>query len=273
MSHAELELDRGALTLSPIGVVRSPFRDKASVPRQPAVAGETRGTIELCKGRHLEDAVDGLASFSAIWLLFWFHQNGDVYRPKVQPPRANERVGVLATRSPHRPNPLGLSLLALERVEGLTLHVRGVDVLDGTPVLDVKPFLPYTDVARDGAGGWLEASTDRGPRFDLAWAESARSELEFLGEAFFELRATVETLLSTGPQPHAYRRIKQRPDGSFRLAVKSWRFDFVRDGERHVTVTAIRSGYRPAQLFTTQADEPPDLALHRAFVARFGLIE
>lgn len=246
------------LTLRPIGVVRSPFRELVDAPRQSAAARGVAARIELVPGRHLEDAVADLARWDRIWVIFWFDRAGG-YRPKVRPPRSDRKRGVLATRSPHRPNPIGLSVVRLDRVEGLVLHIRDVDMVDGTPVLDIKPYLPYAD-AVDGSAGWLADDPD--PGFTVGWSALATEQLAFLAEHGVDLRDTIEERLRLGPQPHAYRRIRPRGD-HLELALKAWRIDFRVEG-RTIEVLALRSGYRPRQL---EAD--PALAVHRALVARF----
>src|SRR5882757_10055516 len=144
------------LTLDPIGFLRSPLATKVQAARQPQAAGGTPARIELLPGRNFEHALEDLAHWELIWVIFWFHLNPG-WRPKVLPPRSTTgRKGVFATRSPHRPNPIGMSVVRLERVDGLILHIRDADMLDGTPVLDIKPYVAYTD-AHPGAGtGWLE---------------------------------------------------------------------------------------------------------------------
>ncbi len=149
--------------IEPIGVVRSCFRDKFAIPRQPGLVPDAWAVVELDPDRITPDAVRGLASFSHIWVVFGFHAAADV-KMTVRPPRAGQsrldgvetpaRVGVLATRSPHRPNHLGLSAVRLVAVSGLRLEVTGVDLLDGSPVYDVKPYVPYTDAIPDATTGW-----------------------------------------------------------------------------------------------------------------------
>jgi tRNA-Thr(GGU) m(6)t(6)A37 methyltransferase TsaA len=259
----------GTVTLEPIGVIHTPFGDKASAPRQPPLAASVRGRVELFAGHGYEDALDGLASFDTIWLVFLFHHAVGHRRLKVQPPRASRRLGVFATRSPHRPNPIGLSAVRLESIDGLTLTVSGVDMVDGTPLLDIKPYLPYADALPDASSGWLDAERDKGPRYVVAFEERAREQLAWLrDEHQVELEERVVTLLSTGPEPHAYRRIRRAPDGSSVLAIQSWRLQFAASG-RDVTVRGVASGYRPAELATPRAGEPSELSIHRAFEARF----
>lgn len=150
------------LTLEPIGVVHSPMKSKVEAARQPAAATDATARIELYPGRNFEHALEDLAGWERIWVLFWFHLN-DSWRPKVLPPRsASGRKGVFATRSPYRPNPLGLSAVRLERIEGLTLFIRDVDLVDGTPVLDLKPYVPLFDRPLGPvADGWFAQRAQR----------------------------------------------------------------------------------------------------------------
>ena len=263
------ESEHPSLTLEPIGVVHSPFTERVSAPRQPQAAEGVRGSIELFPGRHYEDALSDLDSWDYIWVLFWFHLN-DGWRPKVQPPRSRVRRGAFATRSPHRPNPLGLSVVKLERVEGLRLDIVNVDMLDGTPVLDIKPYVAYTDALPDAGNGWLDAEAGAAPddplrRWSVEIAEPAAAQLGFLAEELgIELESRIVETLSLGPLPHAYRRIKREGDG-LRLAIKDWRVHFSVEGQ-NVQVRGVSSGYRPAQL----AGDDPALDAHRAFVDKFG---
>ena len=145
------------LVLEPIGYVRTELATKVEAARQPRSGAGAVGRIELLPARNFEHALSNLAEWQFIWVLFWFDRN-EGWRPKVLPPRSRSgRKGVFATRSPHRPNPLGLSAVRLERVDGLTLHVRDVDMLDGTPVLDIKPYVPYADAYPESKAGWLDA--------------------------------------------------------------------------------------------------------------------
>lgn len=256
------------LTLEPIGYLRSEFQTRVEAPRQPAASQENTGVIELLPGCHYEHALEDLEGWERVWVIFWFHRNAG-WRPKVLPPRsATGRKGVFATRAPHRPNPLGLSALKLLRVSGLSLHVQGVDLLDGTPVLDIKPYVPYTDAFPDAGSGWLEAAQDPAQSWDVGFEPLAEAQLSFLAERLdFDLRARVVDTLRMGPQPHPYRRIKPVGD-ALQLAVKDWRIDFVVE-DRTVTVRRLRSGYRPAQLQAAAADAAP--GAHREFTARWAL--
>jgi tRNA (adenine37-N6)-methyltransferase len=252
------------LLLHPIGVVRSPFKDRVSAPRQPYAAKGTRGTIELLADRNFEHALSDLESWDHIWVLFWFHLN-EGWRPKVLPPRSKKRRGVFSTRSPHRPNPIGLSVLELESVEGLTIHVRNLDILDGTPVLDIKPYVPFADAIPTAKTGWLDAR-DPKPAFAVAWSQQAEAQARWLRARHrVDLAPPVTTVLALGPEPHPYRRIRKKGD-RFILAVKDWRIHF-RVGGQTITIDAIATGYRARDL----ASSPdPAVEAHRAFVSKFG---
>jgi tRNA-Thr(GGU) m(6)t(6)A37 methyltransferase TsaA len=270
--------DQPALTLEPIGVVRTAASERLAAPRQPAAAGDVTGTIELHPGCHYEDALADLDGFDRIWVIFWFHQNAG-WRPKVLPPRSTTgRKGVFATRAPHRPNPLGLSAVRLERIEGLTLHVRDLDLLDGTPVLDLKPYVPYTDAWPTARSGWLETGAtpagptptsptvaDPQPAWVVDFSALAAGQAAWVeAHAGLPLRARVMAVLTLGPQPHAYRRI--RPLGpDWQLAVRDWRVRFRVQDARRIEVLAVASGYRPAAL--AAGGDDPVLALHREFGA------
>jgi tRNA-Thr(GGU) m(6)t(6)A37 methyltransferase TsaA len=258
------------LTLSPIGIVRSPWKDKQSAPRQPAEARDVLGSIEFYEHVHPEHALEDLAGWSHIWVIFWFHLNVG-FRPKVEPPRSTQKRGVFATRSPYRPNPLGLSLLRVDRLDGRVLHVRDLDMLDATPVLDVKPYVAYTDTVLDAQSGWLASAADPGPRYVIVWSERAEAQLAWLAEhTDLDLRALAEAALTAGPAPHPYRRIKAFTD-HLRLGVKDFRLRFVVQGET-VRVTEIATGYPKRVLddSSAAASERTPLDVHRAFVMRFG---
>ena len=189
-------------------------------------------------------------------------EEGRGFRPKVLPPRSETKRGVFGTRSPHRPNPIGLSAVKIERVEGLVVHVRHLDVLDGSPVLDLKPYVAYADAYPEARAGWLE-SPDPMVAWEVAFEDRAREEILWLHDGGVDLEPKIAAALALGPQPHAYRRI--RPHGAaMRLALKEWRVDF-RVEARRIVVTAIRTGYRPKELAADSS-----LAIHRAFTARFG---
>lgn len=150
------------IELRPIGAVRSPYRERHGTPRQATVSAKTTGdepqpaTIELFEDVVPAAALDDIEGFERIWVVSWLHLN-EHWRPQVVPPRGPRvKRGVLATRAPHRPNQLGLSAVQLVGRRGHILDVVGIDLLDRTPVLDLKPYVPYADAFPDARAGWVD---------------------------------------------------------------------------------------------------------------------
>jgi len=249
------------LTFEPIGIAHTPYKEKREAPRQPAAARGVRGTIELFAGKGYEDALDDLASWSHIWVVFAFDRASG-WRSKVLPPRSKTKKGVFATRSPHRPNPIGLSVVRLRAVKGLVLDIADVDLLDETPILDIKPYVKYTDVVTTASDGWL-APTDPAPAWKVSMSSEARAELEFLAARGVVLQDEIRGALALGPEPHAYRRIRRKGNDGV-LALKEWRIDF-RVARRAITVVHVRSGYRARDIALRD-----DLTVHRELETAFG---
>lgn len=160
------------MEITPIAYIHSDLKEKFGIPRQSGLVESLRAEVVFAPAYRVPEAVRGLEDFSHIWLIWEFSQaRRETWSPTVRPPRlgGNRRVGVFATRSPFRPNSLGLSAVRLERVEpdtpqGPVLHVSGADLLDGTPIYDVKPYIPYADAIPGASGGF----TDRVDRVLLA---------------------------------------------------------------------------------------------------------
>lgn len=147
-------------TYRPIGILRSPYARRIDAPHQGTVTQGTEtgeaatATLELAEWLD-EQVLQDLEGFERLWLIYDLHRS-EGWRPTVKPPRGGPKRGVLATRSPHRPNAIGLSAVELVKIEDRTLHLRGVDLLDGTPVLDIKPYVPYADAFPDAKAGWID---------------------------------------------------------------------------------------------------------------------
>jgi tRNA-Thr(GGU) m(6)t(6)A37 methyltransferase TsaA len=268
--------DLSRLVLEPIGFVRTSLVTKVEAARQPRAAQGARARIELLPGRNFEHALEDLSRWQWIWVIFWFHHNAG-WRPKVLPPRSTTgRKGVFATRSPHRPNPVGLSVVRLEKIEGLTLHVLDADILDGTPVLDLKPYVAYTDSHPDAGNGWLDDAepvpgstqpADPVSAYAVTFAPLATEQAAWIEtRTKLAIEERIRSTLALGPEPHPYRRIR-RIDGGMQLAVKEWRVRFSVEG-REVRVTEIVSGFRASQLAADVLDDV--LQAHREFRERWG---
>ena len=245
---------------TPIGVVRGGGEFPQQAPRQ-GVYARNEGYVELFPHRNFEQALEDLEGFARIWLIFVFHRNG-AWKPKVFPPFGMDRkVGVFASRAPYRPNPIGLSAVELVKIEGLKVHIRNFDLLDGTPVLDIKPYIPEADAFPGSPAGWRDA-VPRVPR--LLFTEEASVRLEKLraagGPDLADVARIQLTLHTLDPER---QRLSETPGGEKILAYRTWRIAFVTAGDS-VTVTGIFSGYTPAEL-ADPADPYGDKAVHRTF--------
>jgi tRNA-Thr(GGU) m(6)t(6)A37 methyltransferase TsaA len=204
-----------------IGFAQSPYKEKFGTPRQPGLVAGTIGHIQLCDDLN-PDAFDGLAEFSHAWIVFAFHANesfksGKAFcKTKVHPPRLEGKaIGVFASRSPHRPNPIGLSLVKIEKVEDRTLTVSGLDLIDGTPILDIKPYLPSIEATAEAREGW-SAKIDS-PTFQVSWSDTAKRDVLVLTSHLNDQsrKATleaIENIVKLDPRPVAYRGTVENPD-------------------------------------------------------------
>lgn len=239
-------------TVTPIGVIQTPYTEKYLAPRQPGLSeAPAEGVITLFPDANYEQALEDLSGFDRIWIISWFHRNQG-WTPKVLPPRAgNERKGVFATRSPHRPNAIGLSLCRLLEVRGRTLRVEDPDLLDGTPILDLKPYIPGVEAHPDAAAGWLDSLPPEGESaFSVVVEPLAIRQLEWLrSDHRIDLAGFATELLARFPHPHPSRRTKRHPEGGYVLGVKSWRIHYEISGSR-VTIRYVASGYEPDALQT-----------------------
>jgi tRNA-Thr(GGU) m(6)t(6)A37 methyltransferase TsaA len=233
-------------TFRSIGVIHTPFTEKFGDPRQSLMMDEARGVIRLARDPHFATALKGLEGFSHLWIVFVFDQNGDKpWKPTIEPPREGgpRRVGVLASRSPHRPNPIGLSAVRLDRIdfdapEGVEIHVSGVDILDGTPVLDIKPYLPYADAIPDAKSGWAQGQI---PRHRVEFSPESLHAIESHAARYPRLKELITEMLEWDPRPMSQRRnfaIDQPQTEGMKFGVRILDFDIlwqVHDQAIHVT--------------------------------------
>jgi tRNA (adenine37-N6)-methyltransferase len=255
------------LTVTPIGIIRTPYQEKYHAPRQPGVGEEkVVGTIELYAHQNYEQALEDLDGFDYVWLLSWFNKNTD-WKPKVLPPRGGRtKRGLFATRSPHRPNPIGISLCKLIDVKGRFLRVENPDLLDGTPILDIKPYLPYAESFPDADIGWLEEVENiESPPYTVTLSETAQQQSDWLKkEHDIHLIDRAVNILSFDPFPHSYRRIMPDEAGGYVIAMKSWRLHYSIEAQT-VHITAIVSGYAHDVILRHEQSHEP-LHDHRAHV-------
>jgi tRNA-Thr(GGU) m(6)t(6)A37 methyltransferase TsaA len=227
------QIHRKQFVIDVVGIAHSPFRQKFGIPRQPRLVPEAVGHIELLPPYDDPAMLDGIRGFSHLWLSFVFHHCVDKgWRKRVRPPRlgGNEWRGVFASRSPFRPNHLGLSaveLLGVEEGSPLRLRVGGMDLLDGTPIVDIKPYVPYADAVAQASGGF--AATPPDARLEVVFAPVAAEALAGRGE----LQALIRAVLELDPRP-AYRAGEDAGEYGMLLGDVDVRFR-IADGVARVT--------------------------------------
>jgi len=150
---------KGKIIFSSIGIIHSPFKASEGTPIQPKAAKGVKGKVIVYK--EYKDGLKDLSGFSHIMLLFYFHLSKSGYSLKVRPYMDGNLRGVFATRAPRRPNPIGLSVVRLNRIKGNILYIEDVDILDGTPLLDIKPYVPAFDKPEIAKIGWLKDKIHR----------------------------------------------------------------------------------------------------------------
>lgn len=256
--------EKRAHILRPIGIFRANARYPYEARRQGRAddSGEI-GVIELYEGQLFEQALDGLEGFERVWILYRFHHNSH-WKPKVMPPRGPRiKRGVFATRSPYRPNGLGMSAVELVRVEGRKVYVCGFDLLDGTPVYDIKPYLPYADAFPGARAGWTEGL--EAEAFQVNFSETAERQIEWLeARGVNQLRGFLRAQLEFDPLDDERKRVVRLQE-NFQIAYRTWRAEFALDETtRTLTVLKISSGYSTAEL-ESAVDRYRDKNLHREF--------
>lgn len=207
-----------------IGVIRSPWKEKFAVPRQPGLVQDGGGELHLLAPYNQPEAVRGLEEFSHLWLLFVFHQTMEGgWRPTVRPPRlgGNTRIGVFATRSPFRPNPIGMSLVELKRItskkQSVILELGSLDLVDGTPIVDIKPYLPFAEALPEAHAGFVQSA----PKANMPVRFSPLAQQQLQQQVRYpHLERFIREVLAQDPRP-AYRK-----DEALDRVYAAWLLDF-----------------------------------------------
>jgi len=257
-----------SLTFEPIGVIRTTMRTKFDSPHQPKNSDEQRNVIQLYPGKGFDVALRDLATFDRIWLIWWFHKNS-TWRPLVLPPRGDAtRRGVFATRSPHRPNPIGITSVPLLGVEKLTIIVGNTDLVDGTPILDIKPYIQTVDAFPDASMGWISGVEEKllqPTRYTVVYSSLATAQIEWLrgtwGITFIE---RAYDALSRDPTIHRTRRIRKWQDNQLQMGCGGWRIIFT-VSDLHVSIEKIVPGYPDSLLLDQDNNQIPDQEAQIAF--------
>lgn len=245
-----MNYETDSFTFTPIAYVQSPFKQRYGIPRQPGLVKNAIGHIQFNNDPDLISALKTMDQFSHLWIIFVFHQHGGKkWKPSIRPPRLGGRtkVGVLASRSPHRPNPIGISVVKIIKVclddkAGPTIEVEGLDLLDGTPVLDIKPYIPYADSISEAKAGWATSDLVRHP------VHFSQDAVDYLKENFHSnphLQDLITEILELDPRPAYLQREEPATASQFwhkpyGIEISSCEVKYVFTAEG-IVVTAISS--------------------------------
>ncbi|WP_157447201.1 tRNA (N6-threonylcarbamoyladenosine(37)-N6)-methyltransferase TrmO [Catenovulum agarivorans] len=219
-----------------IGHVSSPYKEKFSIPRQPNLVQHAKGYIEFLPDFSDIDMLCGIEAYSHLWLVFIFHQTAEQgWKAKVRPQRlgGNKKMGVLATRSTFRPNPIGLSCVAFDKVEKLKngkvrLHIEGLDLVDGTPIVDIKPYVPYADVISQATSAFAaEAPVSK---MNVEFAEALTDKLVICEQKYSNFKQFVIQVLAQDPRP-VYKQGKA-DNKMYGVKLVYWNLQFKIEGDK-----------------------------------------
>ncbi len=226
-------------SIEPIGFIESPYKEKFAVPRQPRLVPAAGARVRLSSAANSPEALRGIEQFSHVWLLFLFDQNLDAgWKPTVRPPRlgGNERIGVFASRSTFRPNGIGMSAVEVKGVskkgDQLYLELGSVDLVDGTPIVDIKPYIPYSDSISDATGGYAETEPETS---QVCFSAQALTMLQSRKDGLMQ-QQVIEQVLAQDPRP-AYKKNKS-DDKEYAVYLFDLNVKFRVNGNL-ITVTAI----------------------------------
>ena len=232
-----------SFSLQKIGVVQSPYKDKFGIPRQPGLCPHIPGVISIIPPFNEIDAFRGLGESSHIWVLFIFHHNTtEEWQPLVRPPKLGGKIrkGVFATRSPFRPNSIGQSVVKLEAIdtdkEKILLQISGHDFLDGTPVIDIKPYIPYSDLVENAKSNYLALPGMQNCK--IAFTQQALDQCkQWSQHNKGDLKLMLTEILSQDPRPGYHKESQPARDYGFRLF--DLEIQFSSEHKKGFTVTTI----------------------------------
>jgi tRNA-Thr(GGU) m(6)t(6)A37 methyltransferase TsaA len=221
------------ITLNPIGFLQSELKQRYETPRQGVLAEDSKAVIKLLPKQNFDQAVRDLEGFDRIWIIYQFHLNKN-WKPLVTPPRhTTKKVGVFASRAPYRPNQIGLSCVKLDKVDGLKIFISESDILDGSPVLDIKPYLPYSDSFPDLKTGWVQNNLNE--KYKVAFSSKSKKIAEKLkSEKNTNLINYARIQLEFNPTDVSRKRItkiKSQKTGkeNFSLSYQDWQIHYLVD--------------------------------------------
>jgi tRNA-Thr(GGU) m(6)t(6)A37 methyltransferase TsaA len=254
------------IPLQIIGHFRGGATSKSALPRQAHLSSQS-GYIEFCPGFDHKSALQGLEDMSHCWLIFVFHQAQSKAKPLVKPPRApNKLIGVYATRAPYRPNPIGLSLVQIEKIQKGRLYIKNCDLMNGSPLLDIKPYVKEADEALLPQQGWI----DQAENWSYHLSQKAENKISWLKDSeHYDFENVLRAQLTTSPHQKNRKRLKISGEGTALLSYRTWRLHLlIDDNNKKIEVLDLASGYTSEEL--KKAEDPyQDKELHRRFTKCF----
>lgn len=254
----------------PIGIYKSKKENPYEAARQSSNKSKNLGEINLNSGKNFEQALQGLDSFNYIWIIYEFHHNQN-WKPMVSPPRTLPRgpkkIGVFATRSPYRPNPIGMSCVRLISINKLKLIVEGADLLNNTPILDIKPYLVYADSIPKAKMGWLKNIEKY--KFQISFSKIADNQINFLDRyGVSQIRDFIHIQLEYEPKNNKKKRIvRLKNSNELVIAYRTWRIQY-RIQNKKILIQKIFSGYSTNELHNS-SDPFQDKYIHIEFNKKY----
>lgn len=263
-------LDNGRIVQTieyqPIGVLRCESKNPYEAPRQGVLAEGATGRILLNQG-FSGDCLSDLSDFTHVWVIYDFHHNKN-WKPKVMPPTGGQKRGVFATRSPYRPNSIGMSCVELVKIEHKQVYIQKHDILDGTPILDIKPYLNYADSFPHASLGWAKERS----AYKIEVHEQAQLKIDWLMDRVnFQFEEVLIRQLEYDPLNRKTKRIKKIKNDFYVYALRTWRI-LVKVCRNTVEIIDVYSGYSEKEKFDSE-DKYGDKALHYDFERHFGQFE
>lgn len=249
--------------LRSLGIFHGSHFSKSSLPRQGHLSGQS-GYIEFESGFDHKLGLTGIEKMSHIWLIFIFHKSESAPKPLVRPPRApDQQVGVYATRSPYRPNPIGLTLAKVDKIENGKLYLSSVDLLDQTPILDIKPYVSDSDQAIHPIQGWI----DQVQAWTFSVSDRAQQKIDWLIQnGVTEFYDVLVSQLETPPLQLDRKRIKKLDSGQWILSYRTWRILLsINELQFSSEVLDVISGYSEEELLEMDNDPYGDKGIHLEF--------
>lgn len=259
--------------IKPIGKITNSKKLKFDAPYQPLESDQEIAIIELEPNQNYDQALADLDGFEYIWILWWFHK-AKAWKPKVRPPRGPEvKRGVFATRSPHRPNPIGLTAVPLIGVKGRFVYIGSNDLIDGTPILDIKPYLNTVDSFPNASSGWIgeiEKDYNLPSQYSIHTSDKVSNQAKWLADKGINFIERAKQILLHDPSPNRTRRIFSYDKNIYKMACGAWRLYFELQ-DKEIVLLSIEAGFPQDLLNNYEYESVPYREEQLEFKEFFGV--